>query len=269
LGAAASRGRAARRGQAPAISAAILTFAVLALAIALYAYFTGQLSTAGETTALLDHLAWVSGNLDVYVQSYSTNATGTYYLYCYTITIYNAAGGDMGVYVSLVPARRVGPEAVFLSPAALRVPLDYTLTPPAQTAYLYYFYDIDRDGFTEIVGISGGTRIALAGDPPLPTCYDIHVNATIKAYDIPYVEANASKVFLVATGQDLASQAQFQLNTTLPALAAWPLSVPAHGKQVIFIFVESPVRLDSLLLTLLTPFNEKYYAAALVPLPTS
>ena len=259
--------RGARRGQAPAISAAILTFAVLAMAVALYAYFTSHIRAAGEASALLDHLAWVSTNLDVYVQAYSTNETGTRWLYCYTVTIYNAAGSSMGVYATLLPAARVGPETVFVSPAIARVPLDTTVNPPVQTAYLYYFYDIDRDGFTEIVGVSGGARIALAGDPPAPSCYDIYTNATIKAYDLPYIDANASSFYLVATGQDLASQAAVQANVTINFVPLWAVSVPAHGKQTLYIFVESPVRLGSLLLALVTQFNEEYYAAILTPLP--
>lgn len=256
-----------RRGQAPAISAAILTFAVLAMAIALYAYFTSQIRVTGEASALLDHLAWVSTNLDVYVQAYSTNETGTRWLYCYTLTIYNAAGSNVGFYATVIPASRVGPGTIFLSPAIARIPLDTTVTPPVQTAYMYYFYDIDRDGFTELVGFRAGSRIALAGDPPAPSCYDIYSNITIKTYDLPYVDTNASSVYLVATGQDLASQALFQVNVTIDVIPLWTLSVPAQGKTNIFVFVESPVELGSLLLAVVTQFNDGYYTAMLVPLP--
>ena len=261
----------ARRGQASAISVAILAAATLALAIGLYAYFTGHAARAGAQSALLDKLAAYTDNIDVYVNVYTSNSTGNVYLYCYSVTVTNAAGADLRIYYTVLPVARVDAQTVAISRAIERVPLDETVTPPSQTVFSYLLSDYDQDGIVEIVGENAaGNLVAVGGDPTMPSCIDIFNNDTIKALDFPYTPVPADSVYLVVGGPSLQEEAQLQVNvTTALQVPLWERLVPSMGKVDLYIYVESPVRLDKLSFVVLVPFQGEYYAAIIAELPVT
>lgn len=260
-------GAAARRGQAPAISVAILTAAVLVLALALYAYFSGYYSILNRKQALLDFIGSASSSVDGYIEYYTSNVSGGYYVYCYIVSLRNSnAGSPLALYVSVLPVSRSASGSIVVSSLLSRVPMDLAASPPSRSVYVFNFTDYDADGIVELVGqYSNGTLVPLIDFAGSPSCSELSANATLLQTDLNPVYADPSTVYL-DPDNSITVYARGAGLESLPSLPLWKLTLPPLGKVSLFILVSSPESVDYASLAIFVVFDNKYYLAYMIPL---
>jgi len=261
------RGRRLRRAQASAITVAILTSAVLALGLALYAYFTGHASRAYEAEALTSIYGDYATSISVHVDASYINTSTPVETACYMVTLTNRAGGPRIVYLTVLPARRGLNLPVILEPEVRYVPYDYSYTPPRLRVLLFYAKDVNGDGVVDVVGRNS---YVVPGNPWLPTCDEIYSYPYTTKLNItlPYEDVDASKVEAGLSGLSLSKLAS-NLGVNLAYIPLWRVELPTGGTATLFIYVELPQTPQSLSLAMLFPFTGKYYIALLANLPLS
>jgi hypothetical protein len=258
---------AGRRGQASAITVAILASAALALGVALYGYFSSQAAEASRRQGLVDLYAQYANSVYARVEASmlgeAPDNSGTL-LGCYAVTIHNLGATPYRVEVSVAPAARSAGGMVVYSEIE-RIPLDYQAVSlggqPLPRVFVYRLEDVDGDGLMEAVG-SG----VVQGEPYLPTCDSLYSNRTAKNLALPPEALPASTILAGPQGPDLATLAR-GAGASIDSLPVWGFTVQPGGSVSLFIYAEMPVEPRRLSLLLAFELGGNHYVYATVSLP--
>jgi hypothetical protein len=258
--------RAARRGQASAVSVAILTAAVLALALALYGYFTGHASRAYAEEALVNVYSDYSQAILVHLEASYINTSTPVRTGCYIVSINNMAGSPLTIYLTVLPASPGTQGLPSLDPAIARIPVD-TLDDNESRVFIYGFWDANGDGIVDVVARNGS---AFPGNPWLPTCDQLYeMSYGEKASTtLSYLTVQPSKVMVSLQGTSLSDLTEAQ-GVSLPYLPLWNVTLKPNGKISLFIYTEQYGDPQSLSLAVFFQFTDKYYLVSLTNLPVT
>ncbi len=256
------------RGQAPAVSVAILTAAVLVLALALYAYFSGYYSILNRKQSLLSYMGSVSSSIDGYIEYYTYNTSNGYYVYCFIIALKNSNPGSyLNVYLSVLPIGRSTADTIMVSSVLSKIPINIDSTPPERTVFVFNVSDANSNGFVDLIGVSSTTNqeaILVELKRPI-SCIDIASNQTILNNDLRPTYASPSTIYL-DTDNSLNVFAQGLGITNLQDIPLWNIRFKALEKHNLFIIIKSPVQVNYMSLSLFVLFDGKYYLSYLIPL---
>ena len=256
-----------RRGQANVVSLMILISVTLALAVALYAYFTGMYGQQAVQQSMLQVQATYATSIIVNLQTYSNASTAAgARLYCGVVSLKNIGGQEYRPYVLIIPGAP-GATTLIVESSIERVPLDYAVSPPRRDVMLWFAKDFDQDGIVDMVaGSPGAYHIALNRTA---NCTEIYNNATLKSDDLDPQLIEASRIIVdPATGLtllELVKQA-WQAAPDDFTVPAWPIPLRPGELASIQYYVESPVNLNSLTLVVLAPFGDQYLVASYIVL---
>ncbi len=269
----------ARRGQAEPITVLILVSATLALALLLYAYFTGVYSGQQQQMNLADVMASYAGGLVVREEtglSYRDPATGDY-AYCYIISVVNNLGDPLRAYFTLLPGIPGANGILTVSDLYLYMPVLYLGTAPVERSlHAWLVYDFDRDGIVEAVGQDPATGSLVVAFDTIPSCKYLYGNRTdlntLKPLLLP-PEADdptygflATRIMLSPDGPSLQEALNITVANPPRALVpAWNVTVPPRGKVSLLLFAYSPVELTQQSVVGLFRFSDKLYVFAAVP----
>lgn len=259
----------ARRGQANVITLMILISVTIALALMLYAYFSGAYARQSLVEQRVQLVATYSDNIWVNIETFSnatdSNVTGTSYVYCGVFTLSNRGGSTLRPTITILPG---APEADGLfhpSRAISRFPIDYSSLPLKRGLLVWLLKDQDTDGIVDM----------LAGQPDGPyrivlnrtaSCLEIYSNSTLKLPQNSLYPTNiqAKDIILDPVSElDLLTL----VKKVYPAanqsfyVPAWPFTLDPGESATIYFYAESPVPLRSLTLVVTAPYENVYLAS--------
>ncbi|MCE4624886.1 MAG: hypothetical protein F7C35_03365 [Desulfurococcales archaeon] len=259
-----------RRGQANVITLMILISITVALALLLYAYFTGVYTKQSTTEEKINLISTYSTSIKVTVEAF-TNGTNTStmnkYIYCGMLTLHNKAGSILRPGVTIVPGLP-GPNGIIqFSPVIQFVPIDYTTVPPTRTLIIWYAEDYDHNGTVDLVG----------GEPDGPyvqvsngilSCTQIYNNATLKTdpdYSLRPTRVLANNIVIDIPTDFKMLEMIKKAYPTAPddfQLPVWFIPLDASQSRSLYFYIESPRPINGLTLLIIAEFGGEYYQAS-------
>ncbi len=260
---------AARRGQANVITLMILISVTIALALMLYAYFSGAYARQGLVEQRVQLVATYTDNVWVNIETFSnitnSNVTGSSYVYCGVFSISNRAGTTLRPTITILPG---APEADGLfhpDRAIARFPIDYSAIPHKRGLLVWLLEDQNTDGVVDMLAgfPDGPYRIVFNRTVP---CIDIYRNSTLKRPQNSLLPLNvmAKNIILDPVSElDLLTLVEKVYPAANQSFLepAWPFTLDPGESVTIYFYAESPVPLKSLTLIVMAPYENLYLAA--------
>lgn len=235
-----------RRGQANAISLMILVAATLAVAIALYGYFTGIYARQGVEQSLYNTYSTYSNHISVHVEIYTSSNVNGEYQYCTMVSVANRAGDPLRVYFSLLPVAQ-GTGGLSVDSSIIATPVDYTNPgQPARQLYAWIANDIDGDGIVEL--LNNTNSVEFENIMSCKDLYNLYESGELWGLPLP-PDADvrglgyyASEIDTSINGPSLLDAARSSVGG-LPddmAVPFWGITIQPLQKVNLYFFINSP-----------------------------
>ncbi|MEB3774586.1 MAG: hypothetical protein GSR86_06660 [Desulfurococcales archaeon] len=243
-----------RRGQAVAVSVAIMTALTLTLGLILYSYFTSHYSREALQSRIEVAKTRIAGSIDLAVTYISKASVSNVNYTCVTVKLLNMGDEPYLIDLTVLPLEET-PTSVTINQYIQWLPVDQHTG--GVNVYLFIINDTDQDGLVEVVGASNQYEASILSD-----CGNI---VGILHDSLSRIDVDAGNI--VINDFRLSELADSQGVHVIRPIPFWGFRLDPVDPVHILVVVEEQPGYGAGYLSLFTRYNdmEVYVASAKIP----